>query len=281
MLYLLLAIACSTLITIIMRMSERHVKNEMGMFMANYAVCIVLSFLYMPKGTVDFVSGMSGGSLALWLGVVSGILYLTNFVFMKRNMIRNGIVLTSTFMKLGVLVPTLMAVLVFREMPKGTQMIGFGFALVGILVMYFEKQALKESDSILWLLLLLFVSGLTDSMANVFEKFGQEADKDAYLLITFAVAFVCAGGLTVKGNERVRCKDLIAGAMIGIPNYYSARFLLASLSRLNAVLVYPMYSVATIIAVTITGICIFKESISKKKRYALLVIAFAMIFLNI
>ena len=46
MIYLLLAIACSALISICMRISEKHIKNEMGMFMANYALCILLSFVY-------------------------------------------------------------------------------------------------------------------------------------------------------------------------------------------------------------------------------------------
>ena len=281
MLYLLLAIASSTLISVIMRASERHVKSEMGMFMANYAVCIFLSLLYLPGNFVHMADGVTGNGIALWLGVISGILYLANFVFMKRNMVRNGIVLTSTFMKLGVLVPTFMAVLVFREAPKGTQVLGFAFALLGILVMYFEKQAVKESNSIVWLMVLLVMSGLTDSMANIFEKFGRESEKDAYLLCTFVVAFLCALGLTLRGKVGVKGKDFLIGAMIGIPNYYSARFLLAALSRLDAVFVYPMYSVGTIVAITIAGICFFKENISIKKRYALLIISVAMVFLNI
>ena len=45
MIYLVLAILSSALISIGMRLGEKHVKNEMGMFMANYAVwfCLLLS----------------------------------------------------------------------------------------------------------------------------------------------------------------------------------------------------------------------------------------------
>lgn len=46
MFYLLLAIASRALISIFMRASESKIKNQMGMFAANYAACCVLSLLY-------------------------------------------------------------------------------------------------------------------------------------------------------------------------------------------------------------------------------------------
>ena len=250
MLYLLLAIASSALISIIMRLSERYVKNEMGMFMANYAVCMVLSYLYMPGKSFLPVVVEAGNGLTWVLGIISGILYLVSFVFMKKNMVKNGIVMTSTFMKLGVLVPTLMAVFVFREMPKATQVLGFFLAVLGILGMYLEKPTTNHTSNRGWLLLLLFLSGLTDAMANIFDKLGNKNFKDMYLLITFAIALLIAAVLTFRDKVRVACKDLIIGVLIGIPNYYSARFLLLALGSVEAVLVYPMYSVTTIIITT-------------------------------
>ena len=281
MLYLLLAIASSALISIIMRLSERYVKNEMGMFMANYAVCMVLSYLYMPGKSFLPVVAEAGNGLTWVLGIISGILYLVSFVFMKKNMVKNGIVMTSTFMKLGVLVPTLMAVFVFREMPKATQVLGFLLAVLGILGMYLEKPTTNHTSNRGWLLLLLFLSGLTDAMANIFDKLGNKNFKDMYLLITFAIALLIAAVLTFRGGARVVCKDLMVGVLIGIPNYYSARFLLLALGSVEAVLVYPMYSVTTIIVTTVAGIIIFREKIGKKKLLALSVILLSMILLNL
>ena len=281
MLYLLLAIASSALISIIMRLSERYVKNEMGMFMANYAVCMVLSYLYMPDKSFLSVMEEPGNGFTWILGIISGILYLVSFVFMKKNMVKNGIVMTSTFMKLGVLVPTLMAVVIFREMPRGTQVLGFVLAVLGIVVMYGEKQTTNNTLNRVWLLLLLFLSGLTDAMANIFDELGNKSFKDMYLLITFAIALLIAAVLTFRGGARVACKDMIIGVLIGIPNYYSARFLLLALGSVEAVLVYPMYSVTTIIVTTVAGIIIFREKIGKKKLLALSVILLSMILLNL
>lgn len=221
------------------------------------------------------------GALTVALGVISGVLYLVNFVFLKFNMKHNGIVMSSTFMKLGVLVPTIMAVVVFRELPGWTQVVGIVVAVAAIILINFEKDALSESKHKLWLLLLLLLSGFTDSMANVFEKLGEAGMKDAYLLVTFATAFVVALSLALKGRSQVASKDFIFGALIGIPNYFSSRFLLLALENVEAVLVYPMYSVATIIAITIVGIMVFREKVSKKKMGALGLILLALVLLNV
>ena len=50
---------------------------------------------------------------------------------------------------------------------------------------------------------------------------------------------------------------------------------------MDAVLVYPMYSIGTIIAVTLVGVLFFKEKLSKKKVIALGMIGIALCLLNV
>lgn len=276
MFYLILAILSSALISIIMRASEKYITNKMAMFMSNYAICIALSAAFMNWKNVS----VGLGTFALGLGVISGILYLVNFIFLKYNMQHNGIVLSSTFMKLGVLIPTVMAVVVFHEMPSLAQVIGIGISIVAIIMIHFEKEALQESNKKIWLLLLLVLSGITDSMANIYEKVGTAEGKDGYLLITFFTAFALASFFACRDKNKITRKDLFFGLLIGIPNYFSARFLLLALGSVDAVLAYPMYSVATIIVITLAGAFAFHEQISRKKAIALGLIVMAVCLLN-
>ena len=279
MIYLLLAIASSAMVSICMRISEKYIKNEMGMFMANYAVCILFSYLFMNRA-INYLTG-DGVKPMIFLGVISGILYLASFLFLKFNMKYNGIVMASTFMKLGVLIPTLMAVVVFREMPKGTQIVGIVLSFIAIVILHFEKDALQEGNKKIWLLLLLVLSGFTDSMANIYEQIGNADIKDGYLFVTFFVAFVLAAFFSLTGKERIGKNDLLFGMLIGIPNYFSARFLLLALGSVDAVLAYPMYSVATMIKITLAGIFVFHEVVSRKKVFALGLIVAALCLLNL
>ena len=284
MIYLILAVLSSALISIGMRFGEKYVRNQMGMFMANYAVCLLLAALYLG-GNSGFASegvGLSGTltTSAVVMGAICGVLYLVNFVLLKYNMKKNGVVLSSTFMKLGVLIPTLMAVVVFRETPTGRQIAGIILAVIAIVMIHFEKEAVGEGKQKLGLLVLLILSGTTDSMANIFEKLGASEAKDGYLLMTFFTAFFISLVLMLQGKSKVSKKDILFGIVLGIPNYYSARFLLLALTELPAVLVYPVCSVGTIVTITVVGILLFKEKLSAKKIGALVMILVALALLN-
>lgn len=279
MIYLLLAIASSTLVSVAMRLSEKHIKNNMGMFIANYGICIVLARLFM--GSTELFSSESGIAMAVTQGVFSGFLYLASLFLMERNMHHNGIVLTSAFAKLGVLVPTLMAIVVFREIPEALQILGMLVALCAIALIYFEKDAFSQGNKKLLLLATLFVSGMTDSMANIYDKTGSPMFKEHYLFYTFFAALLFAVLMNLKSRKAITRKEIGFGILIGIPNYFSARFLLLALGSVPAVITYPVYSVATIVAISLVGVLFFKESVSRKKKVALGLVMVALVLLNL
>lgn len=288
MIYLILAIASSSLISIFMRLSENHIKNEMGMFMASYALCAALAVGFMDKSAPQLLLGTHDQHLTVILGIITGAFFLGGFLFLKYNMKYNGIVLSSTFMKLGVLIPTIMAIVVFGEVPSVLQIVGIAIAIVAIIIINFEKEPhgsnsigeSKNGNKKILLLVLLLLGGLGDSMSNIFEKLGPDSGKDGFLLLTFFTAFVITIAIVILGKKKLCKADILFGLLVGVPNYFSARFLLASLGSLEAVIVYPTYSVGTMVVVTIVGVIAFHEKISKQKGLALGLIAVAIALLN-
>lgn len=278
MIYLILAIVSSALVSIFIRLGEDHVTNKMGMLLTNYLVCSICAVAFSNTDMKTAVS--AAGPFEFGLGIFSGVLYLAGLLLMQYNTRHNGVVLSSTFMKLGVLIPTLMAVLLFHEIPKWSQVIGICLAVMAIVIIHFEKDALKEGNKKLWLLVLLFCGGITDSMANIFEQFGSPAAKDVYLFMIFFTAGILALAVVVAGKKGLSSKDILYGVLLGVPNYFASRFLLLALSSMSAVLVYPTYSVATMIVITLTGVLVFRESMSKKKAAALAMIVAALCLLN-
>jgi len=279
MLYLGLAILASALVSTVMRLSESKIKNNMGMFVANYAACSILSLLFMAH--LDFGKAEAGVGAAVGLGLISGVLFLTNFVLLQQNIRKNGVVLAATFMKLGVLIPTLMAIVIFREQPGFLQILGIGLAIAAIIIIHFEKEGAETSKYHFLLIVLLLVSGFTDSMADIYDKLGSTELKDHYLLFTFLAAGVCAFLLWMKERQKLCVWDVLAGICIGIPNYFSSRFLLLALHHLPAVIVYPAYSVMTIVVISIVGVVLFKEKLSRKKLVAIALIFLALVLLNL
>ena len=278
MFFFLMAVLTSALVSILMRVSEKHVRNNITMLAANYAMCMVLAFLYVPGLNPFPVSDTLGR--AMLMGVLNGFFYLSGFVMLNWNIRKNGMVLSATFMKLGVLVPTIMAVLFFGEVPTFLQVIGILAALAAIVLIRSEKGTNKIQSS-LGLLMLPLVGGMADGMSKVYEVYGSSQLNSHFLLYTFATAFVLCTALTFVKHQSATAKDILFGLLIGVPNYFTSRFLLLSLKNIPAIVAYPGYSVGTIVLVTLAGVAFFKEKLSRRQMAALAVIMAALAMLNL
>ncbi len=279
MLYLLLAVASSALVSIFMRLSETKIKNNIGMLCVNYFMCLVLAWSY--TGFAQPFPEMEKLGLAGVLGILNGFLYFAGFFLLQWSIRKNGVVLSSTFMKLGLLVSILVSILFFREMPNGMQVVGFALAVAAIILINYQKQSgsagFKAS-----LLLLLVTGGVTDSLAKVYEQFGNPALSEHFLLYTFAAAlFFCVAVTAYQKQGFPGRAEIFYGLLVGIPNFFSAKFLLRSLVDISAVIVYPVCSVGTILVVTLAGVLLFRERLERRQWLALALILVALVLLNI
>lgn len=277
MVFLLLAIASSAMISILMRIGSYKVSSNLSMLSANYLVCMALGAAFAGPQLIS--TGTPGFSVTAGLGVLNGVLFLAGFILLQTNTRKNGIVLSSIFMKLGLLVPMTLSVLVFREIPTALQGAGF-LAAVGAIVLINLKRDARRAGMGAGLLLLLLVGGSADAMVKVFEELGPAALGDAFLFFTFAVAFALCTGLVICKKEHPDKQALFFGVLIGIPNFFSSKFLLWALTDLPAVVVYPTFSVATILLVTLAGVLAFREKLSRLQWIALGVILAALALLN-
>ena len=266
------------MISVVMRLSSDKISANLSMLAVNYLICAVLGAGY--AGFDLWLPAATGFSLTVGLGVLSGVLYLSGFVMLQRSIRKNGIVLSSIFMKLGLLVPIGMSLLMFHEIPTSAQILGFFIAVCAIVMINLKKDAGAKGFG-LGLIALLLVGGGCDAMSKVFEVYGPANLSEQFLFYTFAVAFLLCAGIAAYGKERPGLRELMFGTLIGIPNFFSAKFLLLALGRLPAVVVYPSFSVATLLCITLAGVAVFRERLGKLQWVALTAIVAALVLLNI
>lgn len=278
MFYLILAIVSSALISVLMRLSEKYSRSGMAMLATNYLMCCILGVAY-AGGTELLPLGAEGLSVTMFLSAVSGMLYLGGFVLMQWNIRINGVVLPSTFMKLGVIVPTAVSILAFGEEPRITQALGMLAAICAIFLIQGKNE--KGAGSVLGLVALMLCGGGGDVMSKVFEEIGPASLKNQFLLYIFIVSFVLCMVLCIVKRQKPALADVLFGLAIGVPNYFSARFLLLSLSEVPAMIAYPSFSVGAIVVVALAGTLCFKEKLGKRKLAALCVILVALVLLNV
>ncbi|MBQ2698895.1 MAG: EamA family transporter [Firmicutes bacterium] len=278
MLYLLLAIASSAMVSLMMRVGESRVSGKMGLLAVNYIMCAGLSAYY--TGFDRLFPAGEGLASTLAMGCVAGVFFLAGFVLLQLNVRKNGVVLSSIFMKLGLLVPMLVSIVLFGEQPQLLQILGFIIAVAAIILINLEKEQTNLQFKA-GLILLLLAGGSSDAMSKIFEEVGHPAYADQFLLYTFGVALLLNLLLMLKEGQRIGKSELFYGLLLGVPNYYAARFLLKSLGSLPAVIVYPTYSVGALVAITLGGVCLFGERLGKRQWLAVGLIMLALILLNI
>lgn len=289
MINLILAIICSSLITILFRVGENRISSKSGIFISNYLVCIILAKYYI--GNVNLLNHQDGLAFAIGLGTISGILFLVSFLLLQVNIAKNGMVMSSLFMKLGVVIPVIVAILIFRESPKLNQLTGILLAIISIILINYgaddssdNKKAATPTAKIGsgWLLILLLIlGGVSDCMINVYDKIGTPSLSDNFLFYVFFAALISAVVLQLIQKKRISKWDIIFGAAIGIPNYYSSRFQLAALKTVPAVIVFPVYSVGTIVVISLVGLFFFSEKLERNKLIAIITAILALVLLNI
>ena len=278
MIYLLLAIVSSAMVSVIMRLSSEKVSSNVGMLAVNYLMCLAVAWAY--AGWDGFLPHGHGVPAAVLMGSVNGFFYLAGFLLLQTGVKKYGVVLSSVFMKLGLLVPIVVSVAAFGEKPALLQAVGFCLAVTAIVLINYREDG-TEMRFRAGLLLLLLAGGSGDAMSKVFEELGNPALSEQFLLYTFAAALVLCAALMLRRKQRPGKWEVLFGLLIGIPNYFSARFLLRSLESLPAVIAYPTFSVGTILVITVTGLGLFRERLSRRQWLAVAIILLALVLLNI
>ena len=121
---------------------------------------------------------------------------------------------------------------------------------------------------------------MADGMSKIYQEVGTDRFEELFLVFTFVIAFILSILFVKIRKQKFTPNELLYGVMLGVPNYFSARFLLKALGEIPAVVAYPTFSIGTIAVITLTGVVIFKEKITKLQMFAIGLIAAAVVMLN-
>jgi drug/metabolite transporter (DMT)-like permease len=307
MIYLIISILCSSAIAIIFKISENNKLNRYAVTTFNYMTAVFISLILILQSKIiipnmevsNFLSEANNViannnvfslqytlTWCIFLGSITGVLYLISLLMYQFCVNKQGISLTGTFSKLGIIVPTLLSISIWGEIPSSFQWIGIVFSILSILIINLDFSSNKFNyKSIKWsLILLFFVNGFTEFTSKIFEKYTLVEYKSLFLFIVFFTAFLLSLVLLYKSFKKgnsITKYDIVTGICVGIPNLFSTFFLINSLKYIKASIAFPTYSVGTILVINVFGIIVFKEILSKKELLGVLITLVAIFFLNI
>lgn len=279
MIYLILTIFCSTSIALILKQNNSQNGEPVVLLSANYLVCAIISFIYLIN--VDFEIENTLIIFGIFLG---GLFVLSFFAFAKAVSLA-GTALATVSSRLSVIVPIILTIFIFKEIPTIYQLIGISLALATIYLFYLslknDQNQLNNKIKYLYLIGVLIGIGINDFCMKIFEQNFVPSGKPIFLFsIFFSAFFYCLIFIIIKKLPLDK-KTILRGAILGIPNVYSTVFLIGALSNLPAVMVYPLINIGIIVLTTILVVVIYKEKINNFGFLSLGMGIIAIIFLSI
>ena len=131
------------------------------------------------------------------------------------------------------------------------------------------------------LLLTLLFNGCSDSMSKIFAYAGRREEDGLFVFFIFFFAGLFTLAPLARGGKGLTRRDLLLGALVGVPNFCASRLLLAALTRLPAFVVYPCYSVGAILVISLCSVLLFHERLSRRQWGAVGMILAAAALLNL
>lgn len=285
MISLVLATFCSASIAILFKISAEKRLNSQVVTVMNYLTASVVSLVLIINSkamNIDFVS--RDFRQAVLLGFLTGVLFLTSFVIYQKSVSRNGASLSGMFAKLGILVPMLVSIVIWSELPTLVQTLGIVVAILAIGIVNLKSgDHMKTVLSIPLLLSLFLAGGVAEFLNKVFQKSASMDYKPIFLFVVFTTALLISLFLMIRQGRKSekRMNAVIMGIFVGIPNLFSSFFLLDALDVFPAAIVFPTYSAGSILMITLTSVLFFKEKLLSKDKLAIGFTAIGLILMNI
>lgn len=280
MLYLIIAVLSNTFMTFIIRLSEKEKSNRFNVNTFNYLFGGILAYFVIRKESVFSFNG--DYIYTLLLAVVNAVLYIACLYLMQVNMKKNGAPLTTTYNRLGLLIPILVSVILFKEYPNQMQIIGCVLAIFSIY--YINKKDKTDGNTSVspFLLIALFLAGgMVDTLAKIYGHFGSSYLQGHFIFYTFVFSFIFSLILSIKGIKNLSLKEILIGFFIGIPNQITTLAQLKAVAVLPAYLVFPAYSISVILLVNFVNFLFFKEKLTMRQYIGTGIIISALICMNV
>ncbi|WP_369995833.1 EamA family transporter [Winogradskyella sp.] len=270
MIYLILSILSSTAIFVVFKLLSKYNVNTLQVIVINYIVAFTIGISLNDERIRPEIIYVDWFMAAIGLG----ILFITIFNVMALTAQKNGLSVASVASKMSVIIPVLFGIIVYGESAGLQKIIGIILALTAVFLASIKPKSNVVLTKSIYLPILLFLgSGIIDTSINHFAPNGNKA---LFLAVIFGISGII--GLLILSYKSLilkhyfKTKSIPFGIVLGIINYASIHYILKALrvDGFESSSVFTINNVAIVAVSTLVGLFLFKERISGKNWFGIL-----------
>lgn len=273
MIYLAGSIIFSSWLTLSFKLVERWKIDTFQAIVFNYISCVI-------TGSVVNGAFLNYGEMAVqpWFGwaCLMGAVFIGLFNVIGFTAQNLGVAVASVANKLSLVIPFVFSVILYNEAATAFKIAGIIVALVAVVLTCYPRRREQDGQQTrrhAWMYVLpvvLFIgSGLLDTMIKFVEQgYLHEDNRDQYLITAFSMAAALGTMVLLvqylTGKRKFAIKAVLAGIMIGVPNYFSIWCLLQVLKQFagNSSAIIPINNMGIVLFSAVVAWILFKERLS-------------------
>ncbi len=286
MIPLLLSVLSSSLIFVIFKLFKRFEIDTFQAIVVNYFTAFTIGFVL--YGHTWNPSCLEQTSWMYYAGI-SALLFIGLFLVMGKSSQLNGVATTSIAVKMSMAISLIFMIIGYGESITWLKISGILLAFIGVFLVSKPSREETTKTGAVWMLVVLFFgSGALDFLLNYVQK-TQLYQLEASLFS--AIGFGLAGTLgllilSVRIAQKkavVRGKNIVAGIILGIPNYFSIYLLMLSYTTTgwDDSTVLAITNVSVVLLSSVFGFIAFKERTTVAKIAGLMaaILAICVLYL--
>lgn len=271
MIPLALSIIASTLIFVIFRLFATYNINTLQAIVVNYIVAS-------SCGIIGYQNNIELSAIPqynwFYYTLALGALFIIVFNLMAITTQHSGLSVVAVATKMALVIPIAFGLWYYKEPLGPFKAAGIVFALIAVYLVSVKKDSgiILQKRNLVLPLLVFLGSGLIDTSLNFLQN--DFITNKSLIPLFSSTIFMTAGiiGITVlmaqkiKGVLILEFKNVVAGIVLGIPNYFSIYFLVKALRSdlFDSSDIFTINNVTIVIISTLLGIVFFRERLSMK-----------------
>lgn len=269
-----LSILSSSIIFVVFKLFKRYQVDTFQAIVFNYfTACAIGLLLFRNEWNPSTLEHIE------WLApmLICSVLFISLFLIMGLSSQHNGVSSTSIAVKMSMAFSLVLMILWHNETLNLLKLVGILLAFIGVLLVSVQQGNATKNSSLWMLPLLFFGSGALDFVLNYAQNHSlMHMSPSIFSALGLGLAGIIGSLLLLVRIKRKKAtlafKNLLAGTLLGIPNYFSIYLLLKSYqsTNLDDSSVLAITNVGVVLSSSLIGFALFKEAATPIKLLGLL-----------
>lgn len=270
MIYLLGSIVLSSYLTLAFKACQRMGISIFQAIVFNYITCVITGSVV--NGSFPIHAGSVDQPWFRWACLMGGM-FISIFNIVGITAQKNGVAVASVANKLSLIIPVVLSVYLYNEVLQGWKIAGIVLALLAVVLTCYQPGQSGDGTSggskYIFPVILFIGSGLLDALINhVQQKHVTAETSNAFLIAGFLSAATIGTTILLvqyaRKKQQFAFKNLVAGILIGIPNYFSIWCLVKFLksSPLQSSQSIPVNNMGIVLFSSVVAWLLFREKLT-------------------